>query len=223
MRIVICAATAAEIEPLMSRCHVLMMEKPEKLSLHFTVHEVGLLSAAVKLTAVCLAEKPDLIIQAGIAGSFDEQISVGTTVLVKDEQLGDMGVDEQNQWKDIFDLGLKTETGDGFIQRRIINDQIDQFAFTGLPAVSALTVNQITTGSQRINMLRNKYQVQIESMEGAALHYTCLKHQVPFVQVRSISNMVGIRNKQDWNIPLAIEQLSINLENILSHYTNPAT
>ena len=222
MRIVICSATAAEIEPLKRRCDVWMKEKAQKLTLHFIVHEVGLLSAAVELTAVCLTEKPDLIIQAGVAGSFDEQISIGTTVLVKDEQLGDMGVEEHDQWKDVFDLGLKMESGDGFTQRRLINDQIDQFTSSGLPVVSALTVNQITTDSQRIHVLRNKYQVQIESMEGAALHYTCLKFKVPFLQVRSISNLVGERNKQNWNIPLAVENLAINVENILSRYINSA-
>lgn len=218
MRIVICAATAAEIEPLMAHSHNLLPEKPENLNLFYVIHGVGLLSAAVSLTGICLQMKPDLIVQAGIAGSFDQQYPIGSAVLVKDEQLGDMGVYEANGWKDLFDSGLKKESSDAYTHRKLVNRRINDFALLKLPAVSAVTVNQISTGINHIDMLRRKYQVQIESMEGAALHYTCLKHHIPFLQVRSISNTVGERNKQYWNIPLAIEQLNTTLLTLLQHY-----
>jgi len=45
-------------------------------------------------------------------------------------------------------------------------------------------------------------------MEGAALHYVCREMNVPFVQMRSISNYIGERDKAKWEIKLAIDHLN---------------
>ena len=45
-------------------------------------------------------------------------------------------------------------------------------------------------------------------MEGAAFFYACLMMQVPFLEIRSISNHVEPRNRAAWDIPLAIGQLN---------------
>jgi futalosine hydrolase len=44
-------------------------------------------------------------------------------------------------------------------------------------------------------------------MEGAALHFVCLMEKVPFIQIRSISNISGDRDKSRWNIKEAIKSL----------------
>ena len=46
----------------------------------------------------------------------------------------------------------------------------------------------------------NKFLPVIESMEGAALHYVCLMEKIPFLQIRSISNYIGERDKKKWNM-----------------------
>ena len=48
-------------------------------------------------------------------------------------------------------------------------------------------------------------------MEGAAMHYVCLMEKIPFLQLRSISNYIGERNKRKWNMNESI----INLNNEL--------
>ena len=48
-------------------------------------------------------------------------------------------------------------------------------------------------------------------MEGAALHYVCLMEKIPFLQIRSISNYVGERNKRNWNMKEAIANLNKKL------------
>ncbi len=50
-------------------------------------------------------------------------------------------------------------------------------------------------------------------MEGAALHFVCLRERIPFLQLRTISNKIGERDKTKWNIGLAI--LNLNAELIL--------
>jgi futalosine hydrolase len=52
-------------------------------------------------------------------------------------------------------------------------------------------------------------------MEGAALHYVCLLEKIPFLQVRSISNYIGERNKKKWNIKESINNLNKELIRLL--------
>jgi futalosine hydrolase len=48
-------------------------------------------------------------------------------------------------------------------------------------------------------------------MEGAALHYVCLMENIPFLQIRSISNYAGQRNKAKWNFNDSIQNLNREL------------
>ena len=45
-------------------------------------------------------------------------------------------------------------------------------------------------------------------MEGAALHYVCYHQQINYIQLRSISNIVGIRDKNQWCMEKAIHHLN---------------
>ena len=45
-------------------------------------------------------------------------------------------------------------------------------------------------------------------MEGAAVFYACKMNNVPCLQVRAISNYVEPRNKENWQINLAINNLN---------------
>jgi len=51
-------------------------------------------------------------------------------------------------------------------------------------------------------------------MEGAALHYVCNDLQVPYIQLRTISNMVGERDKTRWKMKEAL----LGLNNTLIAY-----
>jgi futalosine hydrolase len=48
-------------------------------------------------------------------------------------------------------------------------------------------------------------------MEGAALHYVCRQTHTPFIQIRSTSNYIGIRDKTQWKIKEAIGNLNQTL------------
>jgi futalosine hydrolase len=48
-------------------------------------------------------------------------------------------------------------------------------------------------------------------MEGAALHYVGNLLQAPFIQIRSISNYTGDRDKNHWRIQEAISRLNQTL------------
>lgn len=51
----------------------------------------------------------------------------------------------------------------------------------------------------------------VESMEGAAFFEACLRHGVPFAEIRAISNFVGETDRSRWDIPLALQRLETAL------------
>ena len=88
-----------------------------------------------------------------------------------------------------------------------------------IPAAKGLTVNEITTLPGRIALLQQKYNCDIESMEGAALHYVCLQQQTSFMQFRAVSNFVGERDKNKWKLRESIQNLNDTLIHLVQQIT----
>jgi futalosine hydrolase len=211
MRVIITAATVGEWMPSFLQMNTLYTGESQRLKVQFHQSGVGMLATAVSLTKLVLEDKPDLIIQAGIAGTFDHTNQLGKLVVIKDETLGDMGVEEDGKWKDIFDLKLEKSSYHPFEKRKLPNAWLEKYNLLKLPEVSAVTVNEISTNPARIQQLIKKYNPSTESMEGAALHYICRETNTPFIQIRALSNYIGERNKANWKIKEAIGNLNEGL------------
>lgn len=194
--------------PVFVNMNTLYTGESQRLKVRFHQSCVGMLASAVSLTRLVSEEKPDLIIQAGIAGCFDPDISLGKVVVVKEEILGDVGVEEEGKWKDIFDLKLEKSNYHPFEKRKLPNPWLSTYNLLKLPELTGITVNQISTQPTRIEQLKKKYGAVVESMEGAALHFICREANIPFIQIRAISNYVGERNKAHWKMKEAIEALN---------------
>ncbi|MEP7318599.1 MAG: futalosine hydrolase [Panacibacter sp.] len=208
MRVVITAATIGEWMPAFLDINTLYTSESNRFKVSFHQGGVGLLSNAVSLTKLAFEDKPDIIIQVGIAGTFNNTLPLGKTVAVKEEILGDTGVEEDGKWKDIFDLKLEKSNYPPFEKKRLPNQWLEKFNLLKLEEVTAITVNEITTSKERITQLTKKYNPVTESMEGAALHYVCREMNIPFLQIRAVSNYIGERDKTQWQIKEAITSLN---------------
>lgn len=208
MRVIITAATAAEWMPSFVNINNLFTGDSNRFKVQFHQTGVGMLATAVSLTKLVFEEKPDLIIQAGIAGSFDYTLPLGKVITVNEESLGDIGVEEEGKWKDLFDLKLEKSSYPPFEKRKLPNPWLSKFNLLKLPEISGITVNEISTNPERIQQLVKKYDPVIESMEGAALHYVCLLANIPFIQIRSVSNYIGERYKANWKMKEAVDNLN---------------
>jgi futalosine hydrolase len=211
MRVIITAATVAEWMPSFLEMNNLYTSGSQRLKIRFHQAGVGMLATAVSLTKLVWEEKPDLVIQAGIGGCFDPNMPLGKVVVINEEALADMGVEEDGKWKDIFDLKLEKSSYHPFERRKLPNPWLSTFNLLKLPEVSGITINEVSTDKNRIQQLVKKYSPCIESMEGAALHYTCREANIPFLQLRAISNYVGERNKDNWKIKEAVDNLNLAL------------
>jgi futalosine hydrolase len=211
MRVIISAATVGEWMPSFLNVNTLYTGESQRLKLQYHQSGIGMLAASFALTKLALEDKPDLIIQVGIAGTFDSNLLLGSVVAIHEETIGDLGVEEDGKWKDLFDLKLEKSSYHPFEKRKLPNQWLTKYNLLGLKEVSGITVNEISTNPERIQKLVKKYNPGIESMEGAALHYVARETNIPFIQIRAISNYIGERDKSNWQMKLAIDNLNQTL------------
>lgn len=213
MDILLIAATNFEIQPtinlLNERHHVIGNNRFSVL-----IAGIGSMSTTYWLTKTIASKRPQLLIQAGIAGSFSADYPPGSIVLVNEEVTGDLGVEENNEFKDVFDMGLPQIT-DPYTGKNLVNNNPELLQQQNLPLVRSVTISEISTRPQRIQQLQQKYQPVVESMEGAAFHYVALTEKIPFIQLRAISNYVGERDKTKWKMKDSIALLNEKLKEIV--------
>ena len=78
-------------------------------------------------------------------------------------------------------------------------------------------MNTVHGEKKSINEIFNRLNPDVESMEGAAFMMVAQKYNIRFMQIRAISNYVEERNKENWDLDLAISNLNIELQNIINN------
>ncbi len=199
MKVLITAATSMELSSLQEQITV----KPN-FSIQYAVTGIGAVSTVYHLMELLKKDQYDLLIQVGIAGCFDHELSLGTAVNIEKELLAEMGVQENNDYRDIFQLNLADRNERPFTDGALLNPYQHLLSKTRLINTTAVTNNTISTDIMIIERYKNKYLASIESMEGAAFHYVGIMQSIPFIQIRGISNYVGERDKQRWKIKEAL-------------------
>jgi len=206
MDILLIAATAKEIEPFFE--YYRNTKKPQNIDILIT--GIGLTATTYRLLKQLQLKRPDLVIQAGVAGCFDKKIPLGTVVAVKKETIADQSVIELKKLKTLFDLQLIPHDQFPFKKGWLENNN-EALKKLKLKKVNAISVNEITTSRQRVRFYEESFKPAIESMEGAALHYTCLMEKIPFLQLRSLSNYIAERDKTKWDMKRSIVNLNKEL------------
>jgi futalosine hydrolase len=175
---------------------------------HTLVTGVGMLATAYALTRHLQQHRYDLVLQAGVGGSFDRSIALGELVHVTSERYGDLGAEDHDAYIDIFDMGLVDRNLHPHTEAQLVNPLGKMHEAIGLRQVSGLTVNTVSGNGDTIARRASQYGCAVESMEGAAFHYVCLHEGVTFAQVRAISNYVIPRDKSQWQMKDAIINLN---------------
>jgi len=206
MDILLIAATAKEIEPFFE--YYRNTKKTQNIDILIT--GIGLTATTYRLLKQLQLKRPALVIQAGVAGCFDRKLALGTVVAVKKETIADQSVIESKKLKTLFDLQLVPQDQFPFKKGWLENDN-EALKKLKLKKVNAISVNEITTSKKRVRFYHESFKPAIESMEGAALHYTCLMEKIPFMQLRSISNYIAERDKSKWDMKRSIVNLNKEL------------
>lgn len=207
MRILLVAATEAELAP--------FEHQPQDIHVDILITGVGMVATTFELTKNLSANSYDLVINAGIAGTFDRSIKIGSVVEVVSERFSELGVEDSSVFVSTFEIGLVNSNELPYSNGELVNRNS---GLSGLIGKSGITVNRVHGNSQSICEVVKKFNPEIESMEGAAVFYVCLRENVQFMQIRAISNYIEERNKDAWNITLAIANLNNELKRIVSQF-----
>ncbi len=202
MRGLLIAATELEILPVKETIR-------ELKNWDLLITGVGGVQATYRIMQHLSKNRPDLMVQVGIAGSLDVQLPISSVVIVEMDCFGDLGVVENEKRRSVFDLGLIPTHQTPFQKGWLVNPYRDLINRAGLETVKAITVNEITTSPKDIRHFRGALGASVESQEGAAFHYVALMEQIPFLQIRSISNIVGERDREKWEIENAVQNLAL--------------
>ncbi len=223
MYILIVSATSLEIEPLLKNFELIEKKdsnltayKYRDFDIDVLITGIGMVATAYYLGKTLQLYKYDVAINAGIAGCFDKNIALGETFNIMNDRFSELGAENGEYFLSLVDLKLIEEDSFPFSNLEIINDsEFKSYIINQLIKVKGITVNTIHGNEENILKIRNRFNPVTESMEGAAFMYACKLQDIRHIQIRSISNYVERRNKESWNIPLAIKNLNQKLIEIL--------
>lgn len=214
MRILVVAATEAEIEPLI-RYNSTISQKVDAV-----ITGVGIIHTAYAVLKQLQKQTYDLVINAGICGAFNRDIAIGEVMSIATETFSEIGAQDGDHFLSVFELGLQNENAFPFKAGRLhLTGPEHSAVLKELKRVHGITVNTVHGNETAIAEVVKRYQPDVESMEGAACAFVCAQEHINCIELRAVSNYVERRNKENWNIPLAVNNLNealIKLVNELS-------
>jgi adenosylhomocysteine nucleosidase len=201
MKIAVIGAMEQEVEALR-----LVIENPESIIIansEYTLgtyagHEVillksgiGKVNAAMATTILLHQFKPDAVINTGSAGGFDTSLDVGAIVISDEVRHHDVDVTafgyEMGQVPGLpaaFDSNEKLRI---LAEKTVSELGQHQFA-TGLIA----TGDSFMSDPERVEVVRGHFpHMKAAEMEAAAVAQVCHQFEVPFVIIRSLSDIAG--------------------------------
>ncbi|MGW4893716.1 futalosine hydrolase [Kitasatospora sp. NPDC004240] len=176
---------------------------PSGVTLDVLAGGVGPAAAAAAASAALTAHRYDLVVSAGIAGGFAPYAPVGATVLADAIVAADLGAETPEGFASVTDLGFGTV-------RHTPPPAAVAVAARALDAVTGtvLTVSTVTGSAGRAAELAARHPGAVaEAMEGFGVAEAAARHGVPALELRTVSNPVGPRDRAAWRIGEALAAL----------------
>lgn len=205
-RLLVVTAVEAEAAAVRAGC-----PGPERAS-SVRVTSVGVGSATAAAATARLLAVADAagtpyraVICAGIAGGLVGRAAVGATVLGARSIAADLGAETAEGFVPVEQLG--------FGRSVLAADEALLGAMAAaLPEArvgDVITVNTVTGTAGAASALAGRFPAAVaEAMEGYGVACAAATGAVPFVELRTISNPVGPRDRAAWRIPAALTALT---------------
>lgn len=148
-----------------------------------------------------LSRQYEQVINLGIAGCYDRSIPLGSILNITSDEFSELGAEDKDEFLPIDLLGFGKS-------RYLAKGSTESNSIIPLKEVNGITVNKVHGNTKSIAAIVNRLHPVTESMEGAAVFYSCNQLNISCMQVRSISNYVEERNRDSWKIGLAVKNLN---------------
>ena len=168
------------------------------------VSGIGPASSAAA-TATALALMPfDAVLSLGICGGFAGAADVGDVVVSTDIVAADLGADSPDGFLAMGQLGWADDS------HAVSPALVGQVAGLLGEVVTGpvVTVSTVTGTDARAGELAERHGAVAEAMEGWGVLTAALPHALPVLEVRTVSNLVGVRDLATWDLPTAFAALT---------------
>lgn len=167
-------------------------------------------AAAAAATAAALDPGTDLVLSAGIGGGFAPLVP-GDVAVASSAVFADLGAETADGFTPVSALGFGDERYD--VSPALAIELADR---TGAHLGAILTVATVTGSAARAQELLARHPDAVaEGMEGAGVAAAARVRGVPFAELRAISNLVGPRDRDAWQIPRALNALGRAVASVL--------
>jgi len=217
MRVLIVAATALEVAPLVAALGAppaVAGERTRRLrhggrEIEVLITGVGMVATAAWCSHALAGTEYDVALNVGVCGSFDEALGPGAVVHVISDRIAELGAEDGDRFLTIDELKLIDPSGGPLARTELVNSSPPaSAALARLPRASGISVNTVHGHAPSIADVRRRFAPQVESMEGAGFMYSCLLHDIRFAQLRAVSNVVETRNRASWRLAEAVANLT---------------
>ncbi|MBN0045019.1 futalosine hydrolase [Streptomyces actuosus] len=168
-------------------------------------------STAAALTAAALDGSPyRLVVCAGIGGGFQPEAPVGSLVVSRAITAADLGAETGDGFVPVTELGFGRVTH--LPPRSLVREAVRA---TGARPGTVLTVSTVTGTAARAAGLRDRHPDALaEGMEGFGVAEAAVAQHVPVLEIRSVSNAVGPRDRAAWRVGEALATLTEAFEKL---------
>ena len=227
--IALLAALPSEGELILQQCKITRTDTKGDLKIRrgsFADREVlvafsglGKVNAAAATAAILSGYSVSRLWMWGSAGAYDlAGVQICDLVLASEEILGDEGVATISSWQPLDAIGIplidskpkpvfnhmEVDSLELKRSRHLLNEWR---RIPGAPPIHLgpfVTVSAVSGSSARARVLSGRYGALCENMEGGAVAQVCLRYQVPFLEIRGLSNRAGDRKKKRWQLNKAL-------------------
>ncbi|OOE10102.1 futalosine hydrolase [Fictibacillus arsenicus] len=170
---------------------------------------VGPISAGIQTAKALAADEYDLVINMGIAGGFKEKAEVGSLVIANEIVSADLGAESPEGFITLDELGFgastRVKTDSDLVQ--ILLESI-KAANIPVQAGNILTLSTVTGTAETTSKLQQREPGALaEAMEGYGVAMAAKEFGLPVLEIRSISNPIGPRDRSAWRIKDALVTL----------------
>ncbi|MDB1088132.1 futalosine hydrolase [Streptomyces sp. ACA25] len=162
-------------------------------------------ATAGELTAAALRGEPyGLVVSAGIGGGFAPAAPPGAAVVASRIIAADLGAGSPDGFLDVAELGFGRAAHQP--PERLARAVADA---SGAVHAPVLTVSTVTGTAERAAELAARHPgAAAEAMEGFGVAEAAARGGLPVLEIRTVSNAVGPRDRAAWRIPEALRALT---------------
>lgn len=159
---------------------------------------VGPACAAMKLTMHILQNDVKALLLAGIAGGFQDKIDLLDVVCATSETFADSG---RCNGSDFTPIDLPEEDLPTFFPLHHVRHQLDTLEnkFSEVKYGQMVTLSCVSGSKEAAKRVMNRFPAAVcENMEGASGAMVAQNFQIPFFEIRGISNVAGETDTTRW-------------------------